>query len=79
MPKLPYQDERTHLLLLQMADKLGLPVAAFYDDAPGEAGELLTLMRLWSAIEDGKGRQRVFALAKQEFERSRGHERSQQD
>lgn len=71
MPKPLDRDEHTHLLLLEMADKLGLPVAAFYDDAPGEAGELLTLMRLWSAIGSGKGRQHVLAVAKQEFERRR--------
>lgn len=74
MPQSQNISERAHALLLQIADKLGLPVSAFYDDAPGDAGELLTLMRLWSATGNDQGRRRVLALAKLEFERSRDAE-----
>jgi len=32
-------------------EALGLPVEAFYSDAPGEAGELMMLIQLRSSIE----------------------------
>jgi hypothetical protein len=57
-------------LLGRVSEALGLPVEAFYSDAPGEAGELLTLMRLWSSIKDRHARQRILINARQEFERS---------
>ena len=60
----------SRVLLGRVAEALGLPVEAFYSDAPGEAGELLTLMRLWAAIEDKQARQRILTIARQEFERS---------
>lgn len=63
-------DARSRSLLMRVSEALGLPLEAFYSDAPGEAGELLTLMRLWSAIEDKQARQRILTIAKQEFERS---------
>ncbi len=63
-------DARSRSLLLRVSEALGLPLEAFYSDAPGEAGELLTLMRLWSAIDDKQARRRILMIAKQEFERS---------
>ena len=63
---------RSHTLLLQVSEALGLPPEAFYSDAPGKTGELLALMRLWSAIEDKQARQRILMTAKHEFERSAG-------
>lgn len=65
-------DAPSRALLCRVAEALGLPVEAFYTDAPGEAGELLTLMRLWAAIEDRQARQRILMAARQEFERSGG-------
>lgn len=62
----------SRLLLSRVAEALGLPVEAFYSDAPGEAGELLTLIRLWAAIEDKQARQCILTVAKQKFERSGG-------
>ena len=62
----------SHALLHRVAEAIGLPIEAFYSDAPGEAGELLTLMRLWAAIEDRQARQRILMAARQEFERSGG-------
>ena len=63
-------NDHSHTLLLRVSETLGLPVEAFYHDAPGEAGELLTLMRLWAAIENKQARQRILMVARQEFERS---------
>lgn len=63
-------DARSRILRLRVSEALGLPLEAFYGDVPGEAGELLTLMRLWSSIEDKQARQRVLIVARQEFERS---------
>jgi hypothetical protein len=60
-----------YTLLVRVAEALGLPVEAFYSDAPGEAGELLTLMRMWAAIEDKQVRQRILTVVRQEFERSK--------
>lgn len=55
----------------RLAAELNMPVEAFLSDLPdGDAGELLTLMRLWSAIEDGQGRRRVLSLARVEAERA---------
>lgn len=64
-------NDHTYGLLVRVAEALGLPVDAFYSDAPGEAGELLTLMRLWAAIEDKQARQRILTVVRQEFERSK--------
>jgi antitoxin component of RelBE/YafQ-DinJ toxin-antitoxin module len=64
----PHDPSRT--LLRQVAKALSLPVEVFYSDAPGEAGELLMLMRLWAAIENKQARQRILTVARQEFERS---------
>lgn len=66
----PILDARSRTLLLRVSEALGLPPEAFYSDAPGEAGELLALMRLWSAIEDKQARQRILTITRQEFERS---------
>lgn len=63
-------NDYSHTLLHRVSETLGLSVDAFYHDAPGEAGELLTLMRLWAAIEDKQARQRILTVARQEFERS---------
>lgn len=63
-------DDHPLPLLRQVSKALGLPVEAFFTDAPGEAGELLTLMRLWSSIEDKQARQRILTVARQEYERS---------
>ena len=57
-------------LLHRVAKAIGVPAKAFYNDAPGDAGDLLTLMRLWSSIEDEQARQRILMMARQEFERS---------
>lgn len=57
-------------ILRQISETLGLPLETFYHDAPGEAGELLTLMRLWSSIEDGQARKRILMVARSEFERA---------
>lgn len=63
-------DAHSRTLLFRVSEALGLPLKALYSDAPGEAGELLTLMRLWSSIEDKQARQRILIVARQEFERS---------
>jgi|GEM_PF-3048488 len=64
-------------MLERLARELDIPVEAFSPGAesPGEpldpdAGELLTLVRHWLAIDDGQARRRVLSLARQEAERS---------
>ncbi|MGC5780222.1 hypothetical protein [Methylobacterium sp. NFXW15] len=68
---------RTIATLKQLARELNVPVEAFLQaPAEGEAGDLLTLARLWSAIPDTQGRRRVLSVARQEAERSEGKERA---
>ncbi|SDN42934.1 hypothetical protein SAMN05216360_108111 [Methylobacterium phyllostachyos] len=64
-------------MLERLARELDLPVEAFFTDATPDtasldtdAGELLTLVRHWLAIDDGQARRRVLSLARQEAERS---------
>ncbi len=66
----PNRDDRLLALLQQISEVLGLPVEAFFADAAGEAGEILTLMRLWLSIEDRQARQRILIVTRQEYERS---------
>lgn len=58
--------------LTEIARVLGTAVETFSEEPPDEAGDdVLTLLWLWSAIEDGQGRRRVVNLARQEAQRSR--------
>ncbi|WP_070999099.1 hypothetical protein [Methylobacterium sp. C1] len=68
---------RTIATLKQLARELNVPVEAFLRaPAEGEAGDLLTLVRLWSSIPDTEGRRRVLSVARQEAEQSEGKERA---
>jgi transcriptional regulator with XRE-family HTH domain len=62
----------SHVATLErLAHELNVPVEAFLTETmEGEAGELLTLVRLWSSIEDTQGRRRVLSLARIEAERA---------
>jgi hypothetical protein len=56
--------------LKQIADVLNIPVEVLLGEPSGsEADDLLTLVGLWSAIQDGQGRRRVLSVARQEAER----------
>lgn len=57
--------------LREIADTLGIPVSHFYDEqAPPLAGEVLALIRVYAAISDVQGRQRVLSFARREAKRS---------
>lgn len=59
--------------LKRLAHELNLPVGVFLNDQfEGEVSDLLTLMRLWVAIEDSQGRRRVISVARQEAARAGG-------
>ncbi len=60
---------RTIATLKQLAESSTPPVEAFSKRQRGEAGDLLTLVRLWSSIPDTQGRRRVLSVARQEAER----------
>lgn len=66
----PYHEQSR--LLRQIADALGVPVAQLLhaDELP-LPGELLELIRNYTAIADVQGRQRVLNVARREADRSR--------
>lgn len=67
---------RTLATLKQLALELNVPVEAFLGAAAeSEVEDLLTLVRLWSAIPDSQGRRRVLSVARQEAARSDPKER----
>lgn len=73
MPKYPDISDNRSARLAEIARVLGIPVERFFAAPPDEAGgDVLTLLWLWSAIEDGQARRRVINLARQEAQRS-GH------
>lgn len=72
---IPDRSARTIATLKQLAHELNVPVEAFLRaPAEGEVGDILTLVRLWSAIPDTQGRRRVLSVARQEADRSEGKE-----
>lgn len=69
--------KRTIATLKQLAHELDVPVEAFFrEPEDSDAGDLLTLVRLWSAIPDNQGRRRVLSVARQEAERSEDKKRA---
>jgi hypothetical protein len=63
--------DRRLATLKRLARELHVPVEAFLSDQfQGEVGDLLTLMRLWAAIDDSQGRRRVISVARQEAARA---------
>ena len=66
---------RNAATLERLALELGVPIEAFVGEPPDtKADDLLTLMRLWSEIDDNQGRQRVLSAARHEAERGPSHE-----
>lgn len=56
--------------LEEIARAIGVPVSSFYDKTGGsDAGGLPTLVRLFAAITDIQGRERVIDFARQEAAR----------
>jgi len=56
--------------LQEIADALGIPVSWLHEErVPPFANEAFDLLRLYAAITDGQGRQRVMTLAQREAER----------
>jgi transcriptional regulator with XRE-family HTH domain len=71
MIKLSRPIPRDLTTLSRLAAELNVPVEAFLGDpSEGDVGELLALIRLWSAIQDSQGRRRVLSAARLEAERS---------
>jgi transcriptional regulator with XRE-family HTH domain len=57
--------------LARLARELNVPLEVFLGEPPdGEVGELLALVRHWSAIQDGQGHRRVLSIARQEAARA---------
>jgi transcriptional regulator with XRE-family HTH domain len=74
---IPSRSARTIATLKQLARELNVPVETFLRvSAEGEAGDLLTLVRLWSAIPDTQRRRRVLSVARREAERSESKARA---
>jgi transcriptional regulator with XRE-family HTH domain len=74
---IPDRSARTIATLKQLARELNVPVETFLRvSAEGEAGDLLTLVRLWSAIPDTQRRRRVLSVARREAERSESKARA---
>lgn len=57
---------RAYRRLRIIADQLGKPMASFYGLRSDAEGERLELLRLWDAVTDPVGRQRILTLARQE-------------
>lgn len=63
--------------LQEIADALGLPISWFHEgQAPPFATETFDLIRLYAAITDAQGRQRVMNLAQREVARCQAIDRS---
>ncbi|MCJ2089922.1 hypothetical protein MKK88_28620 [Methylobacterium sp. E-005] len=61
----------TSTTLARIAELLNVPIEAFTAArADGDIQGLVSLLRLWSEIGDGQGRQRVLSFARMEAERS---------
>lgn len=57
--------------LKRLAQELRLPVESFLGDQfDGDVGDLLTLISLWSSIQDSQGRFRVISVAREEAARA---------
>ncbi len=56
--------------LKQIADALGIPVSQLYGERdPLPVGDALELLRLYAAIDDLQGRQRLMSVARREAAR----------
>ena len=56
--------------LKQIADALGIPVSQFYGERdPPPVGDVFELIRLYAAIDDVQGRQRLMNVARREVAR----------
>lgn len=64
--------------LQEIADALGIPVSWLHEGrVPPFANEAFDLLRLYAAITDGQGRQRVMTLAQREATRCQTLDKAQ--
>ena len=69
---------RLGIRLQEIADAVGIPVSWLHEGrVPPFANEAFDLLRLYAAITDGQGRQRVMILAQREAERCQASDETQ--